>query len=367
MRDRPLLVRTARKLGAALAALAALAPRAASAAPPATRAEVVRGFPCAGCLIQLPPRVTPDRSGGSRETVSPTPPAEGEAPTTAPPAVLVVLHGDEGAPGRVFGLWQGAAAKAGVLLFAPRCPRDLGCAGSWWRWNGDATWLIAQVDAVVQRHAADPARVYLSGWSGGATYISYQRADFGGRFAAINLSGGGSPPGGGACAPCPAPVHYLMGHRNPLFANAEGARDFLERCGHPVTWDLLPGADHTRELRAYSSPERTAAILAWLTARPNRCLPDAGADAGAPDAGANEDAGAVNAPREAGIAPGTGAGRANARPANAGSRPPGEVKAGARCLCGAGAGAAEGDALNIGVLAALMAKRRSGRRRAPPR
>ena len=187
--------------------------------------------------------------------------------------LLVVLHGDEGSPTRVLGAWKLAAEKAHVTLFAPRCPKSEGCAGSWWRWNGDPAWLLAQVESVSKRFPTDPNRRYLAGWSGGTTYASFYIPRWFPTFAAVSLAGGGAPPhqpdclvdAGGACGP----VHYLAGDRNPLFSLAEGAHAYLERCGHAVTWELHAGADHAAEWRAYE--RETGAILGWLLDHPEGC------------------------------------------------------------------------------------------------
>jgi MYXO-CTERM domain-containing protein len=217
------------------------------------------------------------------------------------------------------------------------------------------------VDAVAAHYPVDPARVYLSGWSGGATYIGFQRGDFESRFAAINLSGGGSPPGGGAaCAPCPAPVYYLMGDRNPLFASAVATRDFFKGCGHEVEWRLLPGADHGGELRAYSRPEQAASLLAWLSARPKRCPADPAADAGLGDAGrGGGDAGPAagrDAPQAAESAAAPPAGKREVGTSGAIAEP----RIGSRCVCGvAGArGSSGGPAGLAAAMMALLARRR---------
>src|SRR5262249_8198989 len=104
--------------------------------------------PCAGCVVLMP----------------------AGAPT-APMPLLVVLHGDDGSPARLVSTWKRAASDAGVVLFAPRCPKDEGCSGSWWRWRGDPAWLERHVSAIEAKYPIDPERRFLAGWSGGATYL----------------------------------------------------------------------------------------------------------------------------------------------------------------------------------------------------
>jgi hypothetical protein len=225
---------------------------------------------CEGCLV----------AGREREEAQP---------------LVVVLHGDEGSPAKVAGLWsplaergicangagagrlcaEGAAGVVGQTfwLLAPKCPSSEGCRGSFWRWGGSVAWVEAQVDAFAREHRVDERRVTLAGWSGGATYISMNAPHWFPRFAAVSLAGGGMRPGTNECAPhaggaC-APVTYLMGSGNPLFALAEQARQGFERCGHAVDFQLLPGVDHAGEWRAYS--RRLPEIAHWLLAHPQGC------------------------------------------------------------------------------------------------
>lgn len=222
------------------------------------RAEpVTRDWPCKGCLL------APSPSGGA-----------------AP--LLVVLHGDEGTPARMFEAWRAIAAERGVTLFAPRCPKDKGCAGSFWQWDGDPSWLFEQLDVLASRHGIDPDRRYLAGWSGGATWATMRARRWGERFAALSVAGGGVPPTEPGCSPCPYPVLYLMGDKNPLFNLAEGARAGLTACGHDVAWTLLPGANHGAEWRAYSAPAALGALLDRLLATPRRAC-EGPSDAGAAD------------------------------------------------------------------------------------
>src|SRR5262249_54442313 len=104
---------------ASCSAVLALALQAAAAAGPGP--TVRSGWPCAGCIVQLPAGY---RAG-------------------SPAALLVVLHGDEGAPGELAGTFAPVAAPRNVIVFAPQCPTALGCSlangaggvtNSWWGW-----------------------------------------------------------------------------------------------------------------------------------------------------------------------------------------------------------------------------------------
>jgi predicted esterase len=224
-----------------LFALLALGPLGALAAP-----KPLRDVPCQGCLLQLP-------AGESRE---PTP-------------LLVLLHGDEGNPSTVFPRWSRAAEARGYALLALQCPRALGCTqGSWWRWDGDPAWISAQVAAVAERTPLDRRRIFLSGWSGGASYLARVALQLQG-FTGLHLHGGGLAPRGEVCPRCPLPTYFLVGDRNPLHELAVEARDGIARCGGALEWSLLPGKDHAGELAALDS-KRASVILQWLELHAHR-------------------------------------------------------------------------------------------------
>lgn len=226
-----------------LALLCALSPgpapaaAAPAAAAPAPSPAALPG--CRGCLLLAPAGPGPPR------------------------AAVVLLHGDGGAPARLVSLLAREAAARRVLLFAPLCPVERGCAArSFWRWPGAAAWLAGQLDALGRAHPVEGGRLFLLGWSGGASFATAAPGALLGRFSALGLAGGGMP-SELPCAPRPAPVYFLSGERNPLRGLAEGARDQLRRCGHVLRWVSLPGADHEAEWRALRERE-AAAMLAFF-------------------------------------------------------------------------------------------------------
>jgi hypothetical protein len=163
------------------------------------------------------------------------------------------------------------AQPQNVVVFAPHCPKSEGCKGSWWRWNGEPEWLLTRVEEISKEHAVDPARRYLIGWSGGATYIGMRSAAWFDTFAAVGLAGGGMAGHtcyAGAGADC-GPIYYLMGDRNPYFELAVQARDHFRSCGHEVTWALQRGAGHAAEWRRFAA--KRDAMLAWFLDHPYGC------------------------------------------------------------------------------------------------
>lgn len=172
----------------------------------------------------------------------------GPAPAAGWP-LLVALHGDGGDPAALVEQLRPAARRLGLAVLAPPCPAERGCRGSFWRWGGSPDFLREAIADLGRRERLDPQRLVLLGWSGGASYLAAAMPDLSPIFAAVLLWGGGMP-GPGGCAARPMPVAFLSGTKNPLRGLAEAARDQLRRCGHPLTWVSLPGADHAAEWQA---------------------------------------------------------------------------------------------------------------------
>jgi poly(3-hydroxybutyrate) depolymerase len=211
-------------------------------APSAASAATVTDVPCTGCRAAYTPSADP-----------------------LPP--LVVLHGDWGVgPADLVTAWEKHAAKRGLAVLALKCPVDRGCKGSWWQWNGDPAWIAQQIDAFEKKQSVtvDHKRIYLAGWSGGASYMGMRAQTFQQTFAALVYHGGGIAPGG-PCAPAsaaPAPAYFLVGDANPLHHLAVSLKKENEQCGIAVTWKLLAGADHTAEWKALDA--NGGAIVEWL-------------------------------------------------------------------------------------------------------
>jgi predicted esterase len=204
---------------------------------------------CAGCLLEAAARP------------GPTP-------------LVVLLHGDgESAPARA-AMWRRWLRPRGFALLSLACPVALGCKGSFWRWDGDPAWLDAQVEAAARRLSIDRERVFLIGWSGGASYMGWRVHALSRSFAALVFHGGGmAPPRGddgrpAQCGSPPRPALFLVGDKNPLHHLAQSLRKALAACQHEVAWRLLPGADHDGERAALSDPKKVTEVLDWLQSHP---------------------------------------------------------------------------------------------------
>jgi poly(3-hydroxybutyrate) depolymerase len=187
------------------------------------------------------------------------------ADVAGPAPLLVVLHGNNETGAERAKKWRAAAAKRGWQLLALDCPRDLGCddEGRWYAWNGNPSWVREQVVAHAARERIDMTRVFLAGWSGGATYIGKRMPAWSSIFAGAVIHGGGVPPSEDECPDRAFPMYFLVGDENPAHGGSVRLRSYAERCGLDVRWDLLPGANHSQE-DAVLTPEKADGILRWL-------------------------------------------------------------------------------------------------------
>ena len=245
-------------------------------------------YPCSGCITVTPP---------------------GYAAGTPVP-LLVTFHGDEGEPRYIHGELEGHAEDAGFLIVSLRCPRDLGCSGSWWRWEAnsrshDFAWLGEQVDQVEADYDVERNQVYLAGFSGGSSYLSEVMPRFSDRFAGAIYFGGGYEPYGVECPSCQVPVHFIIGDSDFLLDGAMDLRGWYESCGHEVDWQLVPGTDHT------IVGSRLPPVLASMSGRVHPCRapappppppPPPPVDAGGSDAGVAP----IGPPADGGTGPGPG-------------------------------------------------------------
>lgn len=200
--------------------------------------------PCNGCTLELP---------AARGTQ--------DAPAHQLP-LLVVLHGDRERAPAAAARWRGAARQRGWAVLSLQCPVDQGCKDSWWKWNGDPGWIADQVAAVAKAVPVDPARIYLAGWSGGATYLGMHAPAWSAAFAAVVIHGGGHRPSAG-CPERPLPAYFLAGDRNPFHDQVQDLRGWFDDCRQDVVWDLVRGGDHDKEDRALDR-RKALAILDWL-------------------------------------------------------------------------------------------------------
>jgi MYXO-CTERM domain-containing protein len=285
-------------------------------------------FPCDGCLLVTPAGYDPSE---------PTP-------------LLVTFHGDEGEPDYIHGSFEEPAPRAGFLLVSLRCPRDLGCDGSWWQWEAydsghDFAWVGEQVDAVEAEYNVERNKIYLAGFSGGSSYLSEYLPRFSERYAGGIYLGGGYEPYDVDCPPCDVPVVFIIGEYDFLLDGARELEGYYERCGHDVDFQLEPGTDHQIvDARLPPVLSTLADAMHPCRAPPPPMMPDAGLPE-RPDAGSRVDAGApppMERPDAGGTRPPPGAG------------PGGET----RTIVGSCAAAGPGDSGVVLLLVLLVVTRR---------
>ena len=184
---------------------------------------------------------------------------------TDPVPLIVALHGDYESAVPVHDAWERHAAARGVAVLALACPSRLGCKGSYWQWNGDPSWIDEQITKLAERRPIDRERLWLTGWSGGASYAGYRTQELEQTFAAIVIHGGGMAPQEPVCSDTKSSVYFLAGDKNPLHALAVQLRRHYEQCGNEVVWDLVPGAEHPAEWKALTTHGGT--VLDWLATK----------------------------------------------------------------------------------------------------
>lgn len=209
---------------------------------------------CAGCTLDAPHQAT---LAHSEEKL----------------ALVVVLHGDRSTAAAATTHWRAATIARGWALLGVQCPTDRGCKDSFWKWDGSPTWLLDQIHAVSAAlptgMTVDPKRIYLVGWSGGATYLGrHAQAWEDGGVAAMVFHGGGHEPYAEDCV-THLPAYFLVGDKNPLHYLIKDLRAYFDRCKQDVTWDLVAGGDHDREDRALDR-KKADIILDWMASHARR-------------------------------------------------------------------------------------------------
>jgi MYXO-CTERM domain-containing protein len=278
-------------------------------------------------------------------------------PKTTGRPLVVVLHGDGQPAQAARAPFHALAVERDIGLFVPTCPRSEGCsAGSYWRWNGDPSWLRLRVAEYARAIGSDPSRIAVVGWSGGASYLGYRLPELGAEYNVVAFLGGGMAPAITGCEPSAArPAYFLVGDKNPYHGLAKELRAAADRCGYAVSWNLLPGADHAGEWRAVSSRDRMGALLDFIVANPRTlaaAAPGFGGDAGtyADDGGARPNPGPSAASPSASGTARTGSGEV----------PPGRTHG---CTVASSRGGAMGIAV---LLLALVLRRRRTRAHVDP-
>jgi N-acetylmuramoyl-L-alanine amidase len=181
-------------------------------------------------------------------------------------ALVVVLHGDDAGASSMVADWRAATRAAHLALFAPQCPRELGCDGSWWRWLAseryDEHWMDREIAAV--RSSLGIERVYLAGFSGGATYLSAWAPAHARDFTAIALVSGGATMTD-TCPSAPQSALLMIGSDDDMLDQyvRPFAAWFAGCKGTTTTWRIVPQLGHHEMHRALVDG-RAKQTIEWL-------------------------------------------------------------------------------------------------------
>jgi uncharacterized protein (TIGR03382 family) len=222
------------------------------------------------------------------------------SPTQAIP-LLFALHGDEGTPDYIYSVFYGLQKSSGAfILVAPKAPFG---GGSWYQATAQhVDFINTAIAQVLTKYNIDQDRIWITGWSGGATFLGYYailRQDIlAGVVYHMGGGGGGSytPPAGS----CKLPARFVIGSADFLYDLAKTQYTTLTNKGHETVWIELPGVAHKFE------PSTLPETWTWLqkktlckTTTPGTC-PGSSPDLGLPpkaDAGpAAKDLGPMTGP-----------------------------------------------------------------------
>ena len=189
------------------------------------------------------------------------------------PPLIVLMHGAGADEKDMIGLWRQLPPQ--FVVVSPRAP--FGGGGNGWRWyrkgpTQDADLATSRkivdlvVDGAIKRFDADPARVFIGGFSQGGVMTYEVAMHEPGRFrGAVVMSGTlfrsaltGDPPGQQT-----TPFFIGQGTADKVipYSTAVAARDTLEKRGIAVTFQPYEGMAHT------TSDAEIAAVSAWLGKR----------------------------------------------------------------------------------------------------
>jgi phospholipase/carboxylesterase len=180
---------------------------------------------------------------------------------TEPSAFVLTLHGANGGPANGFGRLLPLADEAGLILLAPQSQR-----GTWDVARGgygpDVRVIDELLEDVFARYAVDPRRVFVSGFSDGASYALSLGLTNGDLFEAIvAFSPGFAAPARARGKPRVFVSHGTHDRTLPIDRTSRRLVRVLRDHGYRVTFREFAGP-HT------VPPATARAAVAWLTTKP---------------------------------------------------------------------------------------------------
>ena len=192
---------------------------------------------------------------------------------TVHPPLIVLLHGAGADERDMIGLWRDVPDD--FVVVSPRAPFGGGGGFRWYRNISRAADIAISrrivdlvVDEAVKRFDADPARVFVGGFSQGGVMTYEGALHAPGRFRGAAVLSGSLFPSAQAGLPARdalASESLFIGHgtadtRIP-FASATAARATLERRGVPIEFHAYAGMGHATDAA------ETHDLSAWLAER----------------------------------------------------------------------------------------------------
>ena len=185
------------------------------------------------------------------------------SPANAMP-LLIALHGDEGKPDYIHWSFRGLqqTTNGAFILVSPRAPFG---GGSWYKsTNNHRDFVDAVIQKVLSSYNVDQDRIWITGWSGGASFLGYYAVKRQDILATVTFYMGGgvgsytyAPPAGS----CKIPARIVIGTKDFLYKMASKSRDILKAQGHEVAWVVLPGVGHNFQKSTLSD------TWAWISKR----------------------------------------------------------------------------------------------------
>ena len=180
-------------------------------------------------------------------------------PPDAPPGprpLIVVLHGYGDWPAPNAQAYRGVARELGAIIAAPSAlrPGPNGQGFSWTFRDEAEWWVLRAIDRVAERHAVDPERIVLAGFSQGANVALAVGLKHPRLFAGLLPVAGHyeqhlMPAPGTEGAPR---VYLLIGKDDPFAATFTEAESNLREGGVEVRLRVIPGLGHGFPGRATS-------------------------------------------------------------------------------------------------------------------
>jgi phospholipase/carboxylesterase len=171
--------------------------------------------------------------------------------------LLVALHGTDSSPDSAMKVWAQAAREADIYLLCP------GAKGGNWDIKADKPHVLGLVHLMLEGRRVDSERVYLAGFSAGATMADILRQAEPSLFAAVVLIAGhfDEKPNGTARKEPRTAVHIVHGKRDTVFPPST-ARDYasvLRGRGHAVALTELPEMGHE-----HPPASEIQSLVAWM-------------------------------------------------------------------------------------------------------